>query len=201
MREILLATKNRDKVREITKIFGDLPLKIRAAADFPDLPDVVEDGETLQENAAKKARVLAEKTGMLAVADDTGLFVPALDGEPGVYSARYAGEKATYEDNCLKLLRRMERLEGDARAAYFSCVGVVAGEGVFLSAEGRVDGTILREPRGEEGFGYDPIFLHPPSGRTFAELSLDEKNRISHRALAMRGIRQALEEWIGAERR
>ena len=201
MKEILLATKNRDKVREITRIFGDLPLTIRAAADFPDLPDVEEDGETLEENSAKKARVLAERTGMLAVADDTGLFVPALGGEPGVYSARYAGEDVTYEDNCRKLLRRMAGLEGNDRAAYFSCVAVVAGGDFYRSSEGRVEGTILREPRGDGGFGYDPIFFHPPSGKTFAEISLEEKNRISHRALAMEGVRKALEEWVGAERR
>lgn len=196
--EILLATRNRDKIREITRIFEDLPVRLRTPYEFDDLPDVEEDGETFEENAAKKAAVLAARTGLFVVADDTGLVVPALGGEPGVYSARYAGEDVTYEENWRKLLEKMEPLTDEKRGAYFLCVAVFAGpDGPIDTAEGRCDGLILREPRGEGGFGYDPVFLHPPSGKTFAELSLEEKNRVSHRALAMREIRRKVEAHLG----
>ncbi|MFH1277639.1 MAG: RdgB/HAM1 family non-canonical purine NTP pyrophosphatase [Candidatus Eisenbacteria bacterium] len=202
MTEVVLATHNRDKVKEITRILGDLPVRFRTAGEWPDIPEVEEDRDTFEGNAAKKALALAEGTGLLALADDTGLVVPALGGEPGVYSSRYAGEDVTYEENWRKLLSRMENLPEEERGAYFLCVAVLASpEGVVGTAEGRCDGMILRKPRGEGGFGYDPVFLHPPTGRTFAELRVEEKNRVSHRALAMEGIKPALERAIVNPRR
>jgi XTP/dITP diphosphohydrolase len=195
--ELLLATRNRDKVREIAAILRDPGVRFRTADEFPEAPEVEEDGETLEENAAKKALALARSTGLLSLADDTGLFVPALGGEPGVRSSRYAGEDATYADNCRLLLTRMERVPDGERGAAFVCVAVLADPGgVVGRAEGRCEGTILRSSRGGGGFGYDPIFLHPPTGKTLAELSLEEKNRVSHRALAMRGIKPVLEARI-----
>lgn len=193
MTEVLLATRNRDKVREITRILGDLPVRFRTADEWPDIPEVVEDRDTCEGNATKKATALAGATGLLALADDTGLVVPAIGGEPGVYSSRYAGEDVSYEANWRKLLTRMDGLRDGERGAYFLCVVVLASpSGVVGVSEGRCEGSILRAPRGEGGFGYDPVFLYPPSGMTFAELPLDEKNRVSHRALAMEGIRPAL---------
>jgi len=192
--EILLATGNRDKVREIEAILGDLPVTFRSAGEFDGLPEVDEDGETFEENAAKKATVLAAHAGLLALADDTGLVVPALGGEPGLYSSRYAGEGATYADNRQKLLSRIEGVADGERGACFLCVAVLAGpDGLIESREGRCEGVILRAPRGEGGFGYDPLFLHPPTGKTFAELSLEEKNEVSHRARAMRRMRGVIE--------
>jgi XTP/dITP diphosphohydrolase len=197
MRDLLLATRNRDKVREIERILDGLPLRVRTMDEFPDLPDVEEDGETFEENAAKKALSAARGSGLLALADDTGLVVPALGGEPGVRSSRYAGENVTYEDNRRKLLERMADLPDEKREASFVCTAVVAdARGIVLRAEGTCEGRILRAPRGDGGFGYDPVFFHPPTGKTFAELAIEEKNRVSHRAFAMRAIRGMLEARI-----
>jgi XTP/dITP diphosphohydrolase len=197
MTDLLLATRNRDKVAEIVRILEGLPLRIRTPEEFPALPEVEEDGATFLENAAKKAVVLARGSGLLALADDTGLVVPALGGEPGIRSSRYAGEDVTYEDNCRLLLARMADIPEVRRGAYFVSVAAVADpEGFVGSAEGRCEGVILREPRGRGGFGYDPVFLHVPSGKTFAELTIEEKNRVSHRAAALRGIRGTLEARI-----
>ncbi|MFH1680335.1 MAG: RdgB/HAM1 family non-canonical purine NTP pyrophosphatase [Candidatus Eisenbacteria bacterium] len=197
MKELLLATRNRDKVREIARILGDLPVRLRTPDEFPGVPEVEEDGETFEENAAKKALTVAMHSGLLSLADDTGLVVPSLGGEPGVRSSRYAGEGVSYEDNWRKLLARMAGLPDAERGACFICVAVLADPGgVVGSAEGRCEGTILREPRGEGGFGYDPVFLHAPSGKTFAELTIEEKNLVSHRAAAMRRIKGMLEARI-----
>ncbi len=193
MRELLLATGNRDKIREISDLLSDLPFRIITTFDRPALPEVVEDQETLEGNAAKKALTLAKAANMLALADDTGLMVPAIGGEPGVFSSRYAGENVSYEDNCKKLVARMEGLEGDDRTAYFETVVAIASpDGLIGTTNGRVDGIIIAEGRGEGGFGYDPLFYHPPSKGTFAEIPLEQKNRISHRGLALAGAKKIL---------
>lgn len=193
MIDLLLATGNRDKITEITALLTDLSFHIVSAADRPDLPDVVEDQDTFEGNASKKALTLARATGMLALADDSGLVVPALNGEPGVFSARYAGENVTYADNNRKLIEAMKDLPDGERSAYFITVASVAApDGVIGTAEGRVHGVILRELRGEGGFGYDPLFYHEPSGGTFAEIPLEKKNRVSHRARALEGIKKVL---------
>lgn len=188
---LVCASANPDKVREIAAILGPhVELLPRPA----DVPDVVEDGETLLENARLKARAICEATGMAAVADDTGLEVDALGGAPGVLSARYAGDDATYADNVAKLLRELRQHEGLARTARFRTVAVVVHpDGREVVAEGIVDGRITEEPRGENGFGYDPVFVPDDGGgATFAEMDADTKNAISHRGRAFRALAEKL---------
>ncbi|NNE07678.1 MAG: RdgB/HAM1 family non-canonical purine NTP pyrophosphatase [Gemmatimonadetes bacterium] len=191
--DLLLATGNRDKVKEIRAKLEGLPYNVRTLDEFPGAPEVVEDRDTLEGNAVKKAIEIAQFSGQLSLADDTGLFVPAIGGEPGVFSSRYAGEDVTYADNVNKLKDRMRDVPDGERGAYFECVIAIAyPDGVVGTASGRVDGVILREPRGKEGFGYDPLFFHEESGATFAELSVARKNEISHRALALDRAKKVL---------
>lgn len=190
--KLLIATRNPHKLTEIRDIF-DLPgLDIVSALDYPDIPDVVEDGATLEANAVKKAVTLALATGLHALADDTGLEVTALNGAPGVYSARYAGEPTDYAANNQKLLTELNGAED--RSAQFRCVIAFAQpDGRAQYVEGICRGTILHELRGANGFGYDPLFVPDGFDRTFAELSADEKNRISHRGRALEEARRAWE--------
>jgi XTP/dITP diphosphohydrolase len=192
---LVLATNNRDKVRELRHALDGLPVRILTRDDYPGLPEVVEDGATLEENSLKKARALCEATGLPAVADDTGLEVDALDGAPGVYSSRFAGPDVSYEENVRELLRRMKGVPKSKRTARFRCViALVEPGGAEVLVDGVCEGTILDETRGAGGFGYDPVFLIPSRGRTFAELSVEEKNEISHRGLAMARMRRVLSE-------
>ncbi|NOT24224.1 MAG: XTP/dITP diphosphatase [Nitrospiraceae bacterium] len=188
--ELVLATRNRHKVEELIALLGGLGMTIHTLNEFPDAPDVVEDGDTCEVNAVKKARAIAEFTGLPAVADDTGLEVDALDGRPGVYAARYAGEGATYEDNCLKLLRELSGIPRERRTARFLTVAAIAlpSDGVQV-AWGTLEGVIAEEASGMQGFGYDPVFLIPELGKTLAQLSADHKNAISHRAQAFTKMR------------
>lgn len=185
IRELVLATRNRHKGEELTALLGDLGIRIRTLTEFPDAPDVVEDGDTCEANAVKKAREIAAATGLPAVADDTGLEVDALGGRPGVYAARYAGEHATYEDNCRKLLQELDGVPRTKRTARFITVAAIAlpSNGVQV-ATGQLHGIITETPAGSKGFGYDPVFFVPELGKTLAELPTEEKNRISHRAKA-----------------
>ena len=185
IRELVLATRNRHKVEELVALLGDLGVTIRTLDEFPDVPDVVEDGNTCEANAVKKARAIAEFTGLPAVADDTGLEVDALGGRPGVYAARYAGEDATYEDNCRKLLRELAGVPREQRTARFLTVAAIAlpSDGIQV-AQGTLEGVIAEEASGTLGFGYDPVFQIPELGKTLAQLSADQKNTISHRAKA-----------------
>ena len=185
IRELVLATRNHDKVIELVALLGNLGITIRTLDEFPDAPDVVEDGDTCEANAVKKARAIAEYTGLPAVADDTGLEVDALGGRPGVYAARYAGEDATYTDNCRKLLRELMGMPRERRTAHFLTVAAIAlPSGGVRVAHGTLDGVIAEEASGTLGFGYDPVFLIPELGKTLAQLSADQKNTISHRAKA-----------------
>ena len=191
--EILLATRNPDKVRELAVLLGDLGIRIRTLADFPTAPEVEEDGITCEANALKKAREMASATGIPSVADDTGLEVDALGGRPGVFAARYAGESATYEDNCRKLLEELDGVPTARRTARFITVAVLAMPGGHSRvATGTLVGAIAEGFVGTQGFGYDPVFFVPELGRTLAELTVKEKNRISHRAKAFRSMADIL---------
>jgi XTP/dITP diphosphohydrolase len=191
--EILLATRNPDKVRELAALLGDLGIRIRTLADFPTAPEVEEDGTTCEANALKKAREIASATGLPSVADDTGLEVDALSGRPGVFAARYAGANATYEDNCRKLLKELAGVPPARRTARFITVAALAMPGGHTRvATGTLVGVIAEACAGSQGFGYDPLFFVPELGRTLAELTAEEKNRISHRAKAFRSMADIL---------
>ncbi|MEK6617254.1 MAG: XTP/dITP diphosphatase [Nitrospirota bacterium] len=193
MKELVLATRNPHKGAELAALLGDLEIKIRTLAEFPDAPTVVEDGDTCQANAVKKATALARHTGLPAVADDTGLEVDALGGRPGVHAARYAGEGATYENNWRKLIRELEGVPKERRRARFITVAAVAMPSAKVAiAEGSLEGLITEAPAGTQGFGYDPVFFVPEVGKTLAQLTLAEKNRISHRARAFAKVREIL---------
>ncbi|GIW55988.1 MAG: non-canonical purine NTP pyrophosphatase [Nitrospiraceae bacterium] len=193
VKELVLATRNKDKGRELAALLGDLGIVIRTLVEFPDAPEVIEDGETCEANAVKKAVAIARYTGLPAVADDTGLEVEALGGRPGVYAARYAGEDATYEDNWRKLLRELEGVPREKRRARFVTVAALAEpNGSVRTVTGSLEGFIAEKPAGTEGFGYDPVFCVPELGKTLAELSPEEKNRISHRGRAFAKVREIL---------
>lgn len=211
---IALATRNPDKVREIQSIMSEIDVELVPADAFPGLPEVIEDGSTLEENALKKARAVREYTGLSALADDTGLEVDALGGAPGVYSSRYAGEGATYDDNNRKLLEAMTGVGPAERTARFRCVmaltlyrqdrpggprddaGVVQaddeGRSEAFVTEGILEGRIAMDKRGTHGFGFDPVFEVARLGKTLAELEPAEKNRISHRYRALLEMRELL---------
>lgn len=181
---IVLATSNTNKLKEIQELLKGYPVAIKSLADFGPMPEAVEDGETFDENAYKKAIHYAKVLGVPCLADDSGLAVDALDGRPGVYSARYAGPGATDWDNCEKLLGEMAGTT--KRTAHFVCVlSLATPAGPALTWEARCDGEITHERRGESGFGYDPVFFSPELGKTFAEVSMAEKSSVSHRGRAL----------------
>lgn len=189
--KIVLATNNRHKVEEIRNYLNWDGVILNGAKDPIDLK---EEGATLRDNALQKARTVAQAAGEWALADDTGLFVAALGGRPGVFSSRYAGEKATYEENTFKLLAEMKDVPEKKRGAYFSCVmALVHRDGREVTVEGRLEGQIAKQPKGSQGFGYDPIFWLPDRACTLAELSLEEKNTISHRGRALYKMKGVLE--------
>ncbi|MDQ7054446.1 MAG: XTP/dITP diphosphatase [candidate division KSB1 bacterium] len=198
--KLLLATRNRDKVREIRSVLADLNVELLCAADMPDLPEVEEDADTLEGNAIKKALTLHQLTGLPTLADDTGLEVEALGGVPGVYSSRYAGPGATYDDNVQKLLQAMRDVPTSRRQAQFRTVVAFAHDGNVETVEGVCRGVITTEPRGSNNFGYDPIFFVPELGKTMAEMTLAEKNRISHRGKAFREIKKNLTNYLSRSR-
>jgi len=184
---VVLATRNQHKIQEIRALLADMPIRFLSLADFPDMPEVVEDGTTCQENAVKKACETAAGSGHWALADDTGLEVEALDGRPGVYAARYAGEQATYTDNCNKLLEELQDIPVEQRAARFLTVMALADpQGKAEVVEGALQGQITDRFYGSEGFGYDPVFYVPDAQKTLAEMTLVEKNACSHRGQALR---------------
>jgi XTP/dITP diphosphohydrolase len=192
----LLATNNPHKLDEFREIFSDLPVRLVSLSDIHLAIEVEETGSTFAENAALKARTYAEMSHMLTLADDSGLEIDALKGAPGVYSARYLGSETSYEERFRVILEQMKDLPFDRRNARFRCVIALADpSGTIRSVEGVVEGVIADYPRGSHGFGYDPIFLLPELGKTFAELEPEYKNRISHRARAARLARRLLEDW------
>ncbi len=184
MNIIVLATGNQGKVKEFQKILEDFPFEIKCLSDFGPLPPVEEDGETFDDNAYKKAVFTAKVLGLPAIADDSGLEVEALGGKPGVHSARYAGANASDDENIQKLLAELDGVED--RRAHFSCViSIAVPSGPALTYVGKCEGEITTKVSGDGGFGYDPVFFYPPLGKTFAEIPLEEKNKVSHRGLAL----------------
>ena len=187
-RVLLVATTNPGKLREIRDIMAGLDVELRSLTDLPAVDEPEEDGATFAENARAKALYYAQATGLLAVADDSGLEVDALDGAPGVYSARFPGD--TFEQKFANLFRMLDERGADGSTARFVCALAVAGpQGVVFEARGLVEGRITREPRGTGGFGYDPIFFYPPFGKTLAEIEPADKARVSHRGEAFRQLR------------
>jgi len=216
--KLVLATRNRDKIREIKNILADIDIEIDTLDAYPGLPETIEDGDTLEANALKKAREARDHAGITTLADDTGLEVDALEGAPGIFAARFAGEDATYADNCNKLLSELEGVPTEKRAAQFRTVIAVAlsrndverlerllagraeVEGLrrsgevaeALVAEGCLPGGITTEVLGEGGFGYDPVFYDPRSGKSLAQMTAEEKNSTSHRYRALVEMRELL---------
>ncbi|MBQ6359980.1 MAG: RdgB/HAM1 family non-canonical purine NTP pyrophosphatase [Lachnospiraceae bacterium] len=194
---IIFATSNEEKMKEIREILGDIGLPVLSQKEAGISADIVEDGDTFEANAMIKARAVHELCGDIVLADDSGLEVDYMDKAPGVFSARYMGEDTSYLIKNQYIIERLEGVTGSDRSARFVCViGAVFPDGHEASARGAVEGWIAFEPAGENGFGYDPIFLLPDRGVTTAELSPEEKNEISHRGKALRAIRPVIEEWV-----
>lgn len=195
---IVLATTNKGKTKEIRGLLKGYNVDIKDLSDFGPIPEVIEDGETFDDNAYKKASFTAKVLGYPAMADDSGICVEALDGAPGVYSARYAGEKASDEDNVKKMLEELKNQNN--RAASFKCViSIAVPTGAALTYEGECKGVITQEPAGDNGFGYDPLFYYPEFNKTFAQMSIEEKGQVSHRGKALQEINQEMNkilDWI-----
>ncbi|MGD8426456.1 MAG: RdgB/HAM1 family non-canonical purine NTP pyrophosphatase [Balneolaceae bacterium] len=192
MRTIVLASRNKHKINELRQTLAPLNIELKSTYDFPGLEEVVEDKPTLEGNALKKARYVFEETGLPALSDDTGLEVEALEGRPGVYSARYAGQSATYHDNVTKLLDELTGVKmKDRKAQFRTVVAFVSVDGTY-TFEGVCKGKIIEAPRGDQGFGYDPVFLPDGFDLTFAELPSQTKNEISHRGKAI----QKFYDWL-----
>jgi len=197
MNKLVVATRNRGKLVEIKKMLGEseIGIEVLSLRDYPDMPGTVEDGVTFEQNAVKKAVEASEYTGLLAMADDSGLEVDFLGDKPGVYSARFAGDNATNEENNKKLLEMMKGVKWENRTARFKCVmAICIPNKKVYTAEGVCDGYILDEPRGDKGFGYDPLFYYPEFKKTFAELDMHEKNKVSHRSKAFKESLKILKE-------
>ena len=195
---LVLATRNKGKAAEIKALLKDFPVDIKDMDDFGPIPVVEEDGKDFDENAYKKASFTSRVLGLPALADDSGLVVGALGGAPGVYSARYAGENATDEQKCSRLLHEMKG-KTDREAAFECVISIAVPTGAALTYEAQCEGEIAESPAGENGFGYDPIFFFPPLKKTFAQLTREEKNRVSHRGKALRELRDEFDKvltWI-----
>lgn len=191
----VLATKNPHKLEELRSVLSDVGVELRSAFDFAELADVDEDADTLEGNALKKARYTFEMTNLPSISDDTGLEVEALNCAPGVFSARYAGEKATYQDNVIKLLEELHQAEvkgvSSRKAQFRTVIALVSADGEWFF-EGVCAGEITHEQRGAKGFGYDPVFVPDGFDITFAEMSAEEKNRVSHRGKAVAKLKDFL---------
>ncbi len=198
--EIVVASHNPGKVAELKQLLADLPVKVLSLDDFPQIPEVKEDGESFQENALKKARAVFQATGKIILADDSGLEVDALKGAPGVRSARFGGGKLTDHERNLKLLEMLQDVKDEQRGATFQCyLAIIGPKSLEKVVSGACRGSIIREPRGGSGFGYDPIFLPCEYSHTFAELSPEIKNKISHRGRALEKAALFLDGYIYSE--
>ena len=195
---LVIATRNKGKTYEIMDLLKEFPVNIKNLDDFGPIPAVEEDGDTFDKNAYKKASFTSRILGLPALADDSGLLIKALDGAPGVHSARYAGENASDEQRCSKVLSEMKG-KTDRRAAFKCVISIAVPPGPALTYEGHCEGLITKKPAGSNGFGYDPIFFFSPLNKTFAELTREEKNRVSHRGNALRELRAEFDKvliWI-----
>jgi XTP/dITP diphosphohydrolase len=194
MKKLVIATQNLNKFKEMKDALGGLAWEIVPALDFPGFPEVIEDGQTLEENSLKKAESLSRFSGLSALADDTGLFVEALGGQPGVHSARFAGPNGNDIENVRKLLELLKDIPPDRRQAYFkTIITLFHPDRPFQQAAGEIKGFITKEQRGSNGFGYDPVFQPSGYDKVFAEMNLEEKNTISHRGIAIRYAKRLLE--------
>ncbi|MCD4805342.1 MAG: XTP/dITP diphosphatase [Desulfobacterales bacterium] len=192
---IVIATRNKGKKSEISDLLKGFPIDIKGLDDFGPIPHIEEDGDTFDENAYKKASFTARILGFPALADDSGLLVEALGGAPGVLSARYAGENATDEQRCQKLLQEMEG-KTNRKAAFECVISIAVPTGPALTYEARCEGLIAEQPSGSNGFGYDPVFYYPPLNKTFGELTIEEKSHVSHRGKALRELRDEFDKVI-----
>jgi len=191
LKKLIFASGNKGKTREVKDLFNNTGLEIISLLDLPDYPDVIEDGDTFEANAKKKAVEIFEKYKLPVIADDSGLCVDQLNGAPGVYSARYAGEGCSYEDNNRKLLKELSNFT-QPHMAKFVCCAVYYDEANYLYTIGELPGEIIKELRGDKGFGYDPVFKPEFMEKTLAELDLDEKNKLSHRARAFNQLKELM---------
>ena len=191
--KIVIASRNEDKIKEMSEILQGSGIEILSLKEFTDIPEIIEDKDTFKDNALKKARLIFKQTGIVALADDSGLEVDALEGRPGIYSARFAGKKATHEQNNDLLITQMKHVPENERTARFRCSLALVGKEIEIVTEGVSEGIILSERKGNKGFGYDSLFFYPELGLTFAELDSEKKNQISHRALAFDKMRVFLD--------
>lgn len=199
--KIVFATGNEGKMREIRSILSDLGLPVLSMKEAGVSTEIEENGTTFGENAEIKARAVWEQTGGIVLADDSGLVVDYLGGEPGIYSARYLGEDTSYEVKNRTIIDRLKEAREEERSARFVCnIAAVLPDGSVLHTEETMEGRIAGEPAGSGGFGYDPILWLPEFGKTSAEITMDEKNRISHRGKALRAMREALVNWLGKDK-
>lgn len=197
MKELIVATRNEGKVREVKELLKDFDLKITSLKDYPDLPTITEDGRTFSQNALKKAATIALYTKKLTLGEDSGLEVKALNNAPGVYSARFAGEEATDEKNNKKLLRALKKVPLKKRQARYRCfAALVDGKKIIDVVAGSCSGVIAFKEKGKNGFGYDPLFFIPRYQKTFGELDLSVKSKISHRAQAIEKLKKVLKKYL-----
>jgi XTP/dITP diphosphohydrolase len=190
---VVVASRNKKKIEEIRRLLEGIDISLLSTDDFPHLEEVIEDGDTFEDNALKKARYVCKETGLPAIADDSGLEVKVLDGRPGVKSARYAGENATDEENVKKLLNEMKGIPPEKRQASFKCcIALVLPNGEEKIFNGQIDGWITEKPKGNLGFGYDPVFIPEGYEQTFAEMQSSEKDALSHRRKALDKLKQFL---------
>ena len=194
--KIVIATHNKDKYKELHFGLKSLDINLKSLFDFPDIGEIVEDGDTLKDNALIKARTVFKMTSLPSISDDTGLEVDALHGAPGIYTARYAGENCSYLDNVNKMLHEMKDISNENRSATFKTVMAYVDGNVELTCEGIVKGTITRTIKGVGGFGYDSIFYSNEKKKTFAEMTIEEKNLVSHRSKAISNLKAELATYL-----
>lgn len=195
MKELVIATINKGKLREIKELLKDFNFKITSLSDYPDAPEIVEDGKTFRANALIKARTIAQYTHKLTLGEDSGIEIKALDNKPGIYSARYAGPKATDEQNNRKMICNLKNVPDNKRQARYRCCAALVNGTKEITVDGRCAGVITRQARGDNGFGYDPYFLISRYNKTFGELDPSIKATISHRARAMKKIKEVLAQF------